>query len=86
MNYNSYYIFYNAKLKKLGIKNYTFHALRHTFVSRALASGMDIKSLSEILGHSSVKITLDRYVHVNSQEKILQMNKLHISRLNRSKK
>ena len=49
--------------KDHGLRNFKFHTLRHTFATRCVESGMDIKVLSEILGHSSVKITLDRYVH-----------------------
>ncbi|WP_438588761.1 tyrosine-type recombinase/integrase [Dubosiella newyorkensis] len=41
-----------------------FHTFRHSFATRCLESGMDVKSLSEVLGHSSCKITLDTYVHV----------------------
>lgn len=58
------------------MNKYNFHILRHTFATNALINGIDIKSLSEILGHSSVKITLDRYVHISIEEKIKQINKL----------
>ncbi len=71
-----YYFFYLRLLKKLSIKKYKFHILRHTFATRSLLCGMDIKTLSEILGHSSVKITLDLYVHVKEDEKLMQINKL----------
>jgi len=52
-------------LKKCRIKSYKFHQLRHTFSCNCIEVGMDIKSLSEILGHSTVQITLDKYVHSN---------------------
>ena len=52
-------------LKKCRIKSYKFHTTRHTFSSNCIEVGMDIKSLSEILGHSTVQITLDKYVHSN---------------------
>ena len=71
-----YYLFYLKFLKSLQIKKYKFHILRHTFATRSLLCGVDIKSLSEILGHSSVKTTLDLYVHINDNEKLLQINKL----------
>ena len=45
------------------IKNYNFHILRHSFATNCIKMGMDVKSLSEILGHSDVKITLNKYVH-----------------------
>ena len=56
-------------LKKLRIKHYGFHALRHTFATRLLENGVDIKTISELLGHSSPTITLNRYVHTNLQNK-----------------
>ncbi len=71
-----YYFFYLNFLESLSIKKYKFHILRHTFATRSLLCGVDIKSLSEILGHSSVKITLDLYVHVKDNEKLFQINKL----------
>ena len=48
-----------------------FHSLRHTFATRYVECGRDVKILSEILGHSSVQITLDRYVHPTMEMKIL---------------
>ena len=56
-----------------GLRHFTFHALRHTFASRALEQGMDAKTLSVILGHSSVAFTLDRYAHVLTDHKIEEM-------------
>lgn len=56
-------------LKKLNIKHYGFHSLRHTFATRLLENGVDIKTISELLGHSSPTITLNRYVHTNLQNK-----------------
>ena len=50
-------------LKKLKIPHKGFHSLRHTFATRALECGMDVKSLSEILGHKNATITLNRYAH-----------------------
>lgn len=80
---NSYYVFpkkngerydnrsiqkyFGLVIKELGFKNKTFHTLRHTFATTAIESGMDIKTLSIILGHSSVSITMDLYVHPNEQ-------------------
>ena len=56
-------------LKKLCIRHYGFHSLRHTFATRLLENGVDIKTISELLGHSSPTITLNRYVHTNLQNK-----------------
>lgn len=58
------------------IENVNFHALRHTFATRCVELGFDIKSLSEILGHASVNITLNRYVHPSMELKQKNMNKL----------
>ena len=59
----NYYKKYKRIISKCGLERYTFHALRHTFATRCIEKGFDPKVLSEILGHSNVKITLDRYVH-----------------------
>ena len=62
--------------KKIDISRKGFHSLRHTFATRALECGMDIKTLSEILGHKNAIITLNRYVHSLSEHKKNMMNKL----------
>ncbi len=54
---------YELLLKKLGIPHKKFHALRHTFATRANERAMDDKTLSEVLGHRSPVITLKLYVH-----------------------
>lgn len=64
--------------KACGISNIKFHALRHTFATRCIELGFDIKCLSEILGHASVSITLNRYVHPSMQLKQTNMNKLSV--------
>ena len=53
-----------------------FHALRHTFATRCIESGFDVKSLSDILGHSDVKTTLNRYVHSSMEQKRKNMGLL----------
>ena len=53
-----------------------FHTLRHTFATRCVEIGFDVKSLSEILGHANTAITLDRYVHASLELKRAQMNRL----------
>lgn len=63
-------------LKKLNIEHRGFHSLRHTFATRALESGMDVKTLSEILGHKNATITLNRYAHSLMEHKQEMMNKL----------
>lgn len=67
---------FKAVIKKCNIRNANFHALRHTFATRCVELGFDIKSLSEILGHASVNITLNRYVHPSMELKQKNMNLL----------
>lgn len=67
---------FKAIIKTLGITNVTFHALRHTFATRSIESGVDAKVLSELLGHASVKLTLDRYVHPSEGQKRKNVNSL----------
>ena len=50
-------------LKRAGLPNIRFHDLRHTFATHALASGVDVKTLSGILGHTRAAFTLDTYTH-----------------------
>ena len=59
-----------------GLSEVHFHVLRHTFATRCVEVGFEVKSLSEILGHSSVQVTLDRYVHSSLDLKRKNMNKL----------
>lgn len=54
---------YKTLLKKLKIKSVTFHCLRHTFATRLIENKVDIKTISELLGHSSTNITISIYVH-----------------------
>ena len=69
---------YHRVLDCCGISQINYHALRHTFATRCIEVGMDEKSLSEILGHSDVSITLNTYVHSSMSLKKTQMNKLGI--------
>lgn len=62
--------------QKLGIPHRGFHSLRHTFATRALECGMDVKTLSEILGHKNPTVTLNRYVHSLMEHKKEMMNRL----------
>lgn len=71
-----YFNHYKKILKKINLDEYNFHVLRHTFATRCIENGCDIKTLSEILGHSNIKITLDRYVHPSYENKMKMMNRL----------
>ena len=63
-------------LKKGNLPSIHFHALRHMFATNCVEMGFDVKSLSEILGHSGVEITLNRYVHSSMERKKRFMKKL----------
>lgn len=63
-------------LKRLNIPHKGFHSLRHTFATRALECGMDVKTLSELLGHKNPMVTLKRYVHSFMEHKREMMNRL----------
>lgn len=58
------------------IKPINYHILRHTFATQCVESGIDVKTLSEILGHSNVSITLNTYVHPSIESKRIQLEKL----------
>ncbi len=70
-----YFIKYKKVLNECGLGHFNFHALRHTFATRCVENGFDIKTLAEILGHSDVKTTLNRYVHPSLEMKKSEMNK-----------
>lgn len=72
----SYQRSFSLLLKNIGINHKGFHALRHTFATRAIEKGIDVKTLSEILGHKNASITLNRYVHSLMDHKRKMMNKL----------
>lgn len=66
----------NFLLEAAGIEHANFHSLRHTFATRALEAGMPIKTLSDILGHSQVQITMDLYCHSSIDHMRDSMNAL----------
>lgn len=65
-------------LKEADLTDMNFHILRHTFSTNCIEDGMDVKSLSEILGHSDVQITLNRYVHPSMDTKRKYIDSLSI--------
>ncbi len=67
---------FDLLLKRLHIPHKGFHSLRHTFATRALECGMDVKTLSEIMGHKNPTTTLKRYAHSMIEHKAEMMNKL----------
>ena len=73
---HSYQRSFELLLKKLKIPHKGFHSLRHTFATRALECGMDVKTLAEIMGHADPTVTLKRYAHSLPEHKAQMMNKL----------
>lgn len=67
---------FKSILRKINLSDVTFHSLRHLFATNCIALGFDLKTLSEILGHSSVEITLNRYVHSSMERKAACMKLL----------
>lgn len=66
---------FKSILKKCDLEYFNFHMLRHAFATKCVAMGFDIKSLSEILGHSNVQITMSLYVHPTIQQKKKMMDR-----------
>ncbi len=67
---------YHKELERCNIDPVNFHTLRHTFATRCVEVGVDVKSLSEMLGHANVSITLNTYVHSSLEMKRNQLEKL----------
>ena len=63
-------------LSDLGLQRRNFHILRHTFATQCVESGMDVKTLSSILGHSSITITMNLYVHPTEEMKRRELNQM----------
>ncbi len=76
MEPRTYQNHFKKYLRIINAPDYNFHILRHTFATNCVDNGMDIKSLSEILGHSDVQITLNRYVHPSMDTKRKYINAL----------
>lgn len=69
---------FHSVLKKAGLPDMNYHALRHTFTTACVEGGMGIKTLSEILGHAKVATTLDIYTHPTITMKKKEMKKFPI--------
>jgi DNA-binding transcriptional ArsR family regulator len=65
----TYRTYYNRFLRRNGISHVNFHGLRHTFATRCIEAGGDCKTISELLGHASVNMTLNLYVHPRMDQK-----------------
>lgn len=67
---------FKRTLKAAGLTDTNFHSLRHTFATRALEAGMDVKVLSSILGHAQASTTLNLYAHALPDHKRTSMEKM----------
>lgn len=76
MDPRTYYNKFKIILRKCHLEKYNYHALRHTFATNCIEKGLDPKSLSEILGHSNIQITLSFYVHPDLEQKKNFMNQV----------
>jgi integrase len=76
LNPRTYEYRYHKILDDCNISQINYHALRHTFATRCIEANGDVKLLSEILGHSSVSITMDLYVHPSDESKRKQIEKI----------
>lgn len=76
MEPRTYYQKYKKLLAVCHLEQFNYHALRHTFATRCIENGFDLKSLSEILGHANVSTTMQRYVHPSMNLKRQHMEKL----------
>ena len=65
----TYRKYFNKILDELRIKHFNFHSLRHTFATNCISLGVDYKTVSELLGHANVNITLNLYVHPRYSQK-----------------
>ncbi len=70
---------FKAVLKECGIRSAKFHLIRHTYATVCIESGFDAKTVSELLGHSNVNITLNRYVHSSMETKKKCVDKLNLA-------
>lgn len=67
---------FERMIKRAGIEHANLHSLRHTFATRSLEAGMNIKIVQELMGHSSMSVTADVYSHVLVEQKVEEMKKL----------
>lgn len=76
MSIRSYQYIFEKLTERAGVRKLNFHALRHTFATRAIECGMDIRTVADIMGHQNVSITLNRYAHCMLDHKMQMMQRL----------
>jgi integrase len=76
IKYGSYDNALSYFCRKIGIKHITMHNLRHTFATRCISAGMKPKTLQTILGHASIDVTMDLYVHTSEEDKFKELDKV----------
>ena len=69
--------FYTKMMNDCGVTPIKFHSLRHTFASINIENGTDVKTISEILGHSDIAITLQTYTHTSNKAKAKAIDKFN---------
>ena len=62
-------------VREAGIKNFTWHCLRHTFASRLVMAGVDLRTVQELMGHKSITMTV-RYAHLSPEHRVAALEKL----------
>lgn len=70
---------FKKTMESLNIENIHYHCLRHTFATRALEASVNMKTISEILGHASTQITSNLYTHVTIDQMMLEIKKMDMS-------
>lgn len=78
MGKKSGYNMFNRILERANIEQCGLHVLRHTFASMQLRNGVDIAVVSKLLGHASVSITYDIYIHIIEEQKTMAVNLTNI--------
>ena len=76
MEPRSYQYYFASVLRRCGLKKRCYHTLRHTYATRCIEKGVDIKSLSEMLGHADITTTLRLYVHPSMDSKRQAVQKI----------
>lgn len=76
MEPRNYQYYFESVLRRCGLKKRCYHTLRHSYATRCIESGIDIKSVSEMLGHADITTTLRLYVHPSMDSKKQAVQKI----------